>query len=331
MDETQDLPVLDITDGIHFSGKYVHTAANKIGIRLASNAPLNTPYLCLGRLIRSGANVPLDYAADGGKNATRYKYAAALMGWQFNEDAEEAPLHRVILPDAGGVVGEEDVVGLHLRQILFPVNDSYLSLVPLSSGPFAHVLVQKVKAFKSLNKAHYLRSVHLAYGGSNPANAGRYVLSLRNTLMATAPQEDPNIRRAFAIYYKGVRVTLPRNAMLALKEMLSNKEGFYRTLNTAKIMRILLTSVIEQAKEEGGTLKRYHDILPGEGHHSSVEAALAGLTGNLSDRKWQAQFSDFLAKRIGDYRFTNKDAIGMDTVQRQWLSSILQRVFRYAI
>lgn len=331
MDETQGLPVLDITDGIHFSGKYVHTAANKIGIRLGGVTQLQSPYLCLRRLLSAGANVPLDYASDASMNATRYKYAAALMGWQFNENAEEAPPHHVILPGQGGVVGEEDVIGLHLRQILFPVDDSYLSLVPLSSGPFSHVLTQRIKAFKALNKEHFLRSVSLAYGGSNPANAGRYVLSLRNTLISSGPQEDPGIRRAFAIYYKGVRITLPRDSMWAFKEVLANKAGFYRTLHAARVIRTLLTAVIAQAKEEGQFLNRYHDILPGEGHHDSVDKALSGLSGNLSDRKWQSNFSEFLAKRIGDYRFSNKDSIGLDTVERQWIASIIQRVFRYAI
>lgn len=202
---------------VHLSGKSVNTNSWECGVRLARGARLDLPYVSVSTL--GAERVGLDYTKNDTKNKTASisTQAVAVFNGTVREqyhdvsEADEQMIRGLAHLCADAAYVGEPAVDMRLRQILIPVGpaDDYVALTPLQSSGLSALLAERLRA-----EGGRRQTAVLGIGGSKPYNAGigRQVRQMR-PLVFDAPGADPVVRAAYAIYYKGIRLTPSRKAL----------------------------------------------------------------------------------------------------------------------
>ena len=216
---------------MHYSAKTVNSNAFAAGIRLASNDTLDAPYLTVSSI--GPQQVPVDYLQNAGRIATHHKKFGALhdpaqrarfVAVPADEEAAMAAALPLLLE---GAEHGTHLVDARLRQVLLPTADgiddkNYVALTPLNAAGLGELIGQRVEAdIEQKNardeKPQYRNRALLGYGGSNPQNVGRWVRAMGRAIVFDAPQEQPEMRKAYAIFFRG----------LLLREQLKPQLGAY--------------------------------------------------------------------------------------------------------
>lgn len=327
------------------SFKGVNTNASGGGVRVIPALDANMPYAS----VRFGReSVPLDYT----KNATQ-PFAASVATEQldavrlndfhrFSEvpSEESGELHSIreqIVPLLDSpLVAAGMSVSPRLRQIL--VDDGQggdVCLTPLPSGGFSDRLSHLFEAAnKSLfvnqdnGSAHqtFFDEVVMKIGGDKAQNAGRIHLigAMQRGYRFSIPNgTDPDLRRAFALYYRGVSLRPPRDLLenygLFLRGLQAQdkKRGLSLLRRTdprldreSDHMAGIVQVILDRGNEAHALIAPYVDtVLDGFASPDLPLIQQGLLDPSRRDEPWKEAMAKGLARQIGDAKDRNKTLI----------------------
>jgi hypothetical protein len=203
------------------STKGVNTNAKPCGIRVIPKPRADFPYAC----VRFGnEQVDLDYMDNATNSVATEQIVDALKPTQTNFVDVSSDEVEFIRSAIAPILQQEEVsahelVSPRVKQIFFSDgNGGDISLTPLHSGGFSarlHVLADaalNARAQKAIvaGADHIPRrfdAVTIKVGGEKPWNAGRTRLvgAMQRAYLFDVPAEtEPALRKAFAIYHKGI-------------------------------------------------------------------------------------------------------------------------------
>lgn len=338
---------------VHFSAKGVNSNAEAYGIRLSGDAALPLPYVSVRCLMARDVPFATDYTKNTGNIATVFKQMRALASGEADIDPEEARTHLAAIAEAETppCIEGTHAVNPRLRQILLPKGESYVAVTPLPSGGLSREINRRVKAHhEKVTEARkdaspdapapeYLRLGTLGVGGANPQNVGSLVREMQTVLCFAAPAEDPELRIAYSLHYRGLRPGLPRRLMVAWRDWRDaakarNKGLIPTDMASRDAERDLLLAVgravLSQGERARQRLEAQRDRLPG-GWLLSPDLADA-MTRGLIDpaergRDWPRQFGERVARIIGAYVFPDRggaeplDQDSLDHIAR-WMEEL---------
>lgn len=335
------------SQGVHFSSKSVNTNAKGFGVRLATKHAKPLPYISVHRFLAEGSELPLDYADAVNILGPVYKRIAQIMAWgadasetDVTPDERDYVAKQFKLTDQHTEVGDP-TIGPRLKQLLFPVADTYHSLIPLHSTPFSFVLQQRIhQHFTNMSEtpralrpaARRIDHAFMDYGGANPHNGGRFLYAMKRPFIFTAPEENKKIREAYALHYRGASIALPREAMMALREQLDGPDNGYARRHTIRLLNNLITTLMARGDYAFEILTQHLAVLPfGRLLDNGVRADIKGLTDKTCrTTQWKKQFAYQLAKNISGYRFAKDDHFGLSAERAHLLNRILYKaLIRY--
>lgn len=298
---------------VHFSAKIVNSNTPAAGVRLSTEQKQDLPYLCVSTV--GPSKVPLDYLKNAGAAATIAKnldaVAKGTVLQAFTDvPSEDIDTYRVGLADAGTYYeAGTGMVGKRLRQIIVQdAEGNDIALTPLASSGFALLLQQRIEQ-EIHNSApdtyRYRARGVLGIGGANPQNVGRHVRSLQRPLWYSAPAEDPELRKALAIHYRGISLSVPSALVLQYdrwrQDTLSAHGGVIPA--TAKNidveiahLRRMIAAVLQRASAARTLLATHLDQLPSQKMVSPLVAA--DMRALLDPNERYAGWSFELARRI---------------------------------
>ena len=221
------IPIADyqkaLAESVHFSNKTINSNATKGGIRLSKSQNLDLPYISARTLLNDGLTLLTDYQG----NASNIGYfSKAIKPAQLNSEIEkDNEFSEVInqikndlknlfdLPYQNGL----EHIDIRMRQLLLPLNDSYVSISPTSAGGVNYLLNQEVNFIKSNREndkdfsANFknIQTATFGIGGTKSANVGMLAQEMQRPIYLTAPTANDTIRQAFSLYYKGLDYYIP--------------------------------------------------------------------------------------------------------------------------
>jgi len=270
-----------IREAVHYSAKTVNSNVFAAGIRLASNDTLHAPYLTVSSV--GPQQVPVDYLQNAGRIATHHKKFGALrdptqrarfIAVPADEETAMAAALPLLLDRAEHGT---HFVDARLRQVLLPTADgiddkNYVALTPLNAAGLSELIGQRVEADIAQKKARdekpqYRKRAILGYGGSNPQNVGRWVRAMGRAMVFDAPTEEPAVRKAYAIFYKGLQLReqlkpqLDAYAQWRHKELVVNRGRMNGDLASRSQEATLLTDIANRALALGRAAEA-HQLQP---------------------------------------------------------------------
>lgn len=332
-----------LSASVHFSLKGLNTNAKALGVRLGVNEARDLPYVCLSKALSDGNDIPLDYAENSPQQtATVLKQVANVLQWERaapHSDAPEAECQTIKAVFAEKAQthhvesSDEDPISPRARQVLFPTTEGeYVTLIPLPSAVFAGFLQKRWFDYRDRHtpddKDQSLRprigQAYLGFGGSNPQNAGRSIRALQNPFVFSAPQENPRVRRALAIHYKGASMRLPPVPMTAYREWRERekaKGGITSNLRNrrqeARLVADIVHALLRRGQRTQVILNENRAVLDVDEENArlvagDVEPVAAGLADRGSrTAAWPRQFAEATAHHIVNYVFRDGRTLGL--------------------
>ena len=321
-----------IRKGVHFSFKAVNSNAKAGGVRVATSQSRSLPYISMSTLISEELDFPLDYIANINKSATVFKHMEQVLYPVTVEEGKKPEKVVELSNEIKEVIKSEhsdaskltfikdDRIDPRLRQISIPNgNNDYVNLVPLPSSVFMRFIVDQYKIWmankeeQSKKEKKQFRKViryYMGFGGANPQNAGRYLRNLQRGFVFDAPTEDPTVRHALSIHYKGIKLGLPADQMKTLRDLreknrINGVVGLHKRNSEDFIVRAILFSVLARGRDAKNILKENIDALPKQQLvDDGLDSRITGLINHeLRNMVWYDEFSALLAQKIAGYRF----------------------------
>ncbi len=306
---------------VHFSSKPVNTNARAAGVRLGSEKQLAAPLI--GFVTTALNRRVVDYQ-DGAVAGSMLSQCASVIEGRAAADYIEVPPEQVALIQAQATVLDQhaavgtEVIDARLRQVLLPTPTGYVALTPLHSSVFSAHLRNVVEAeaqrrAKDGDAAYRPRTL-LMVGGSKAQNVGRITLvgAMQRALVFGAPREDQGLRSAYALYYKGPRLTsLVRrqtlNELSAWRESNRNEDG--RIESTASLRdheRALVARVGQEAatilEQHRSVVAPYVDILGGWASPELNDFTRGFLDKDHRSREWSREFAGSLLRIVESHK-----------------------------
>lgn len=330
MDSVEQLALISWMENnlFHFSCKTVNSNAQAGGVRLGAEQALDLPYISARTLLAEHRVIGLDYLVNAGKDATHFKQVRIALGEVEVSKPIESDSTRSIqehYQQLGLNHGEKGlgVVSPRLRQLLIPKKsptgcDEYVAITPLGSPGLSELVLSVLKQREVLRKAE--SSTHkttgfdpvinqLSVGGSNPQNVGGRVRAMSRPLVfARVPQQNPEIRGALSLAYRGFRPRLPRPMVVAYAQWLQKIRDDDHKMNLsiheqeAALIRPMFDAIRTQAIRAGRLLAEHGDDLPeNTGEDTLLQSWLSPDTGNAGVR------AQWLVDTLGGYRLNRVD------------------------
>lgn len=314
---------------VHFSAKGVNSNAEPFGIRLCGDAALALPYISVRCLMGKGVGVATDYTKNTGSVATVVKQVRALVSGEAEVDFDLARdyLAAIAEASAGAHVEGVEQVSPRLRQILLPKDDSYVAVTPLPSGGLSREINRRVQSHnehinaarkespKNRQVGERLRLGSLGVGGAKPQNVGSLARDMQSVLVFRAPAENLELRIAYAIHHRGIRLGLPRRFMIEWRDWRivarARHDGRlptdmeHRDAERDKLV-IAAHAVLHQGERALRRLQEHRSLLPGGLLLSPKlqDAVIRGLIDPAErGRDWPRHFGEQVAHAVGAYLF----------------------------
>lgn len=327
---------------IHFSAKTVNSNTPAFGVRLGKRDRLDLPYVAVSTM--DSQKVPADYEKNAGSTATVLAQISATLEGRLADFESVPPRDVAAIREAINALDEHYetpsfTVGMRLRQIVVQdENGNDVALTPLPSAGFSTELEARLRAEgEQLPGGRKRPRSFLGVGGANPQNAGRHVRAMGRPLWFSAPTENREIRKALAIYFRGIPLTVPkallydyyhwRQGLLAAHRGLMPSDLELRNTEAQKL-RAMVGAVLDRAEAASTLLANYRHHLPGDALLSGdLPACQQGLIDPaLRNMEWVREFAaemhqSLLQLRIavhGEPRFLG---IGQ-TESARWISII---------
>lgn len=335
---------------VHFSFKTTNSNIPAGGIRLghALSEPntMPLPYVCVKTLLAAGEELALDYQKNTGNVATVVKQLRMVQ--QNTVPSAVSLAEREAIADLAVTTGSAAAefgmndISPRMRQVLLPKNpyaasDDYVSFSPVGAGGLnaawntaiaAHN--EQVKAEKTEKERQDKRSLrrltqaYLPFGGANPQNVGSLVREMQTPLFCAAPQENPEIRKAIALYYKGAKPRISYQIMQNwhrwfVNAKLSNQKETPTNMAIREeeeaFAKAIMQDVLRQGAAHRAHLEKYHKHLPrlGEGDDVSLlspelEFAIrAWIDPSLRTMEWNSTFATRICQSVTQYRLGSQE------------------------
>lgn len=211
----------------HYSLKLTNSKVSG-GFRLAGAEA--TGYLSASDEIAKGIDVERDYFSNAATEAKPFKHLNKARQVIREDDLDqdrytkekEIAHYAPVLKIFNSIAIKEGLVGIErlnarLPQLLIPKDDSYVSTTPLHSSGMAKY-IHEVKRDNGISS----RVIHHDVGGTQPQNVGGLVWYAQSVSLQSLPQEDPEIKEAYACYHRGPSI---RFDIQKLKEYIEWKSG----------------------------------------------------------------------------------------------------------
>lgn len=310
---------LTLSRSVHYSSKPVNTNAVATGVRLGADEKVDLPYVAYSTL-KVDRRIT-DYLQGGAPAAAPFNQSASVIEGIVDDkyagctaDQKTQVLSEAPVLDKPLVMGEW-IVDPRMRQLLFPVTGGdYVALSPLHSSPFSKELARRVAEEKEHDDKVVTRRVAvLKIGGDNNQNVGRHIYAMTRPLVFMAPIESPAVRKAWAVFYKGVtlRSLIPASQIEALKVWRREHRpradsAITSRLDTrseeAQMLAEIATTVLRRAQAIGASQDCHSESLGGR-VSSSVDVFTRGLIDPAQrERGWAREFSIRLIQEIEQYR-----------------------------
>jgi len=330
MDSVEQLALISWMESnlFHFSCKTVNSNAQAGGVRLGAEQALDLPYISARTLLAEHRVIGLDYPVNAGKDATYFKQVRIALGEVEASEPTDSDAKRAITEkyhQLGLKHGEKGlgVVSPRLRQLLIPKkaptgSDEYVAITPLGSSGLCEMVQSVSKQRVALRKAesptHQTTGFdpvinQLSVGGSNPQNVGGRVRSMSRPLVfVRVPQQNPEVRNALSLAYRGFRPRLPRPMVVAYAQWLQKiRDADHKmTLSVheqeAALIRPMFDAIRSQAIRAGRLLAEHSDDLPeNTGEDTLLQSWLSPDTGNAGAR------AQWLVSALSGYRLSRID------------------------
>ena len=350
----------------HFGGKSVNTnIQNAPAVRLSAADTLNLPFVSVSTL--GVDKVDTDYA----KNLRVTPFSQVRQVWQgtaveYYKDLpptqEQIDFIDALTPEILNIQRHSPLainighIDERLRQIIMPTGDAespWVSLTPLPSGGLSsaikHRLQQEFMDGKNQNPPinTYRSKAMVGVGGGKAFNAGRHTTSMRSPLVFTGPTEDADVRRAFAIHFKGHLRTgkfyapFKQTMAFLLWRQAVMKEHKQQTMPTSLELRkqeadhihAIANAALRNAEYAHQHLVRHQDCLNGLTSEQMDPFLRALIDPDLRDRAFKRTFSTKLIRSIERFAAEVEDKSTRQTIEKlndgdlNALVSIAEEVF----
>lgn len=325
---TADVVRARLATSVHFSSKPVNTNAHASGVRLGSEEAIGLPLI---GLVSTATNRRVVDYQDGAVAGALLSQCASVVEGTVADNYKDVPAEQLVLVrDQATILDQRAELGTHtidprLRQVLFPMGaqSGYVSLTPLHSSVFSAHLRARLQAEiqRRADAGDPMRrtSTQILVGGSKAQNVGRIALvgSMQRALVFGAPQERPELRAAYALFHKGVRINSLVNrktlAELAVwRESNRTGDGVLQSTSDLReqerqiIMRIGREAIVSLDKQRE-IVAPYVDELGGWASDELDEFERSLLDESVRSRTWAFEFAQRLLRVVEGYQ-TSKDA-----------------------
>ncbi|MBB5018452.1 hypothetical protein HNQ59_001741 [Chitinivorax tropicus] len=333
---------------VHFSAKLTNSKVRACGVRLAPDANRTSyPYVYVRNLINQGVDLDLDYLAKSDKAAAIVKHLHAAKHDPAPVMTDDERRHLLEIMDSIKQTKAEihtSTVSLRTKQILIPKGQGYVALSPLGSNGLGRLLNTRVtqhnqmvkkgdKSSDKPTKLRYLQTAVFGIGGSHPINVGSLAQDLRRPLVFHGPREQPDVKRAIALYYQGSRIVLPRPLLMQYLTWL-NQEGRGHTdmrtrLQELAYIHALVRAVLWRAEQDLRCLQEHDSSLPKHTNGPVAETAprlARGLTlPACRTAEWKYEFAWTVANQIAETNFgKGQPGFNFDGAARQTLCTMIR-------
>ncbi|HQT42541.1 MAG TPA: hypothetical protein PLD79_01015 [Halothiobacillus sp.] len=302
----------------HFSCKAVNSNAQAGGVRLGVEQALDLPYVSARTLLGEHQFIGLDYLVNAGKDATYFKQVRQALGEieAVDADRDSASIVRDHYHKVGFSHGEKGlgVVSPRLRQLLIPKGDrDYVAITPLGSPGLCEMVMsisRQRKEYRDSEPENHKTTGfdpvinQFSVGGSNPQNVGGRVRAMSRPLVfSRVPQQNPALRTALSLAYRGFRPRLPRKLVMDYEQWLRafRDAGQKATLKSGEqesaLIHPMLDAIRDQAERAGRLLTEHRDALP---ENTREDALLQSwLSPDVNNARLRAQW---LVSTLSGYR-----------------------------
>lgn len=273
--------VLDNT--LHLSTKYTNaTVTQKFGVRYSKDSePRNLPYISVRDILPEneeywelGLDVVLSSAGAHGKKMVNNKDSlyrechSELLSNDFDSDnlvGHSMSDEEMECFYAEHIVSDE-YLEPNIKQIFLPVDDTYISVTPMESAGFSHILNILSTDYRVPHAAGIL------VGGNNPVNVSvksNRRLIQNNVLFFKMPSIDNKIKVLYSYEHKDIYIKVDRGIIKDIQNILDNNE--YYSVSTKKSIKVKLydlmtevyncKTVLRNAKKEGYILNSFNSLL----------------------------------------------------------------------
>lgn len=349
----------EIGRGVHFTIKGVNTNAAACGVRLGLKSGRSDPYISMVTTLSEECRFPLDYTSNRGSLATVFKQVSNVAGWDDAAPHPDTPpaeraatLEALRTAQATNHLEQEEgaPISPRARQVLFPDGQNgYVALIPLSAPAFAGAMHQRWQAWRearesagSKNRLKYpLRRAFMGFGGTNPQNAGRLIRQMQTPFVFSGPTENPEVRSAYAIHFRGASLRLPPEQMQAYRTWREQivRDGHIPTEvklreQEAAILAELSRILLHRGQRARDLLEKYKEKLPNGGEpllDPGADPVPAGLVEpSQRPRGWPRAFAEQLARFIAEHKFTDGRTLALDAPAVRQLAQWIEDEVRHA-
>lgn len=245
--------------------------------------------------------------------------AAAVLNTPFELRTIDPRLRQVLMPaqHTDRITGEAGETG----SVNVAGADNYVALTPLHSDKFSQVLDQRRRAEGEAG-FQWRSTVNIDLGGSKKQNMARRARFMCTALHFPAPQENPELREAMAIFHRGPRFAelLPRGLLLDFAAQLlalpdpTAREGVAWRSYLEATVRQAAAHVLSAADALAHRQRRA--LAAVEGHDGAgatapaVDWLLRGLLDPaLRDKPWKRAFAQRLVSEIECFKVNTEGAM----------------------
>ena len=333
---------------VHFSFKTINSNIREGGIRICpTQDSIDLPFLSLRTTIDQELSTRIiDYTKNTGNIATVFKHLRIAKQGDEKEELDNPAKIISIANKAsqGRYELNTESISPRLKQVLLPVgNDNhqeYLSVTPITAGGLLKQVNQVIQQhnLSAKDKKHgYIAQAYLGVGGANKQNVGSLAGEFQRPLFFSAPKEDPDLKFAWRIYYKGMSVKLSHDAMkdyFDWRQSMLLKNGGYmpsnlRTKNAEEShLKNIVNYLLARSRHHQKLLKSYQSKLPnGELINPKLNIVQQGFLDSLMrDYQWRELTANLISQEIANFRFADDKQIGLNQTGIQANAKVIERL-----
>jgi hypothetical protein len=268
----------------HFSSKITNSNASPVGIRLGKEDGLDLPYIAVRTVIIDNIDIPRDYIVNlqsKTPKAIRVSVDTRRPSRRIPVVVEpEEDLKKILAAyDAASSTKKEsgtDSVPPRLSQMLLPrLDGGYVCITPLGSAGLASIIRESADDINQIaiedNRGKVvtvLDNDSYGIGGANAVNVGSIVNRVK-PLLFNSPQNDPGIKKALGIYYRGFSPTVSYEAVKRYSDWLdkvrsSGSSTWTLRLKRAEIALVahILKGLNRQSAYASSVLLEHREYIP---------------------------------------------------------------------
>ncbi len=315
---------------VHFSFKSVNSNAAGGGVRLSGEDALLLPYVSVRTLMAHGVQIDRDYTKNVDKTANIAKQIRAVFaGEQPKSEAKAEQIRDACISAFSSRLESNcEFISPRMRQLLIPIDESYVALTPIGAGGLNAIINTRVKAHNQLSedKGVRLRQAQFGIGGANPQNVGGLVREMQRPLFFESPTESKDIKTALSIHYKGISLAVPRELVFEYRawreaEKAKNEGRIPTDMKTREkeetFSKRFSSAILSRGAKALKVLDGHREYLPENGEplvSGKVDEIIRGVI-DLAERTkdWERGFSWRLANQIAAYEFKDEQGgLGLD-------------------